>query len=99
MMSEGAVFELAARYHEPSSPGQHTVRVLVHDSGVLYISGHGIEVRCRLEDLTISAPVLGDTLESLGLPGGAKCETRDAAAVRRLRQLVGRRTPFDWVPR
>ncbi len=93
------MFELAARYYDPQSSRQHAVSVLVHESGVVYISGLGIEVSCRLEDLRIAAPVLGDTLESLLLPSGAKCETLDASAVSRLRLLVGRRSHFDWVSR
>ncbi len=69
---------------------------VVAEDGMLRISGKDEDVEAALEDCTIS-PALGGTRRSIKLPGGARCDADDMAAVEALERLMGVNAPMRLV--
>lgn len=83
------MIEFAAKYYDGRSSRAHDVRVRVDDARVLHLDGLEPPVTHELATVRI-APRLGDTVRSLTLPGGGKCETDDHTALAELERLTGR---------
>ncbi len=63
-----------ATYYDGIHPVGKTVTVLVSDKGKTNFIGPEVSYSCRWQDLNVSNQ-LGNTVRSLQLPNGAKCET------------------------
>jgi Zn-dependent protease with chaperone function len=93
------LLELGAWYYDPRNSHPTPVRLIVLEGGRVLVSGPGVDIECAACELRIAAPVLGDTLDSVLLPSGAKCEMYAKDEIDRLRQLGGRPVPFGRIYR
>jgi Zn-dependent protease with chaperone function len=94
-----ALLELDAWCYDPRSSRPIDVLLMVLDDGRVLVSGPGVDVECAVHELSISAPILGATLDAVLLPNGVKCEMYAKDAVDRLRELCGRPVPFGRIYR
>lgn len=78
-----------ATYYDGVRPVGKTVTVLVDDNGTAKFIGPDIPFSCHWQDLNIS-PQLGNTVRSIHLPNGAKCETTAHQQINQLENKYSR---------
>lgn len=83
------MIRFSAKYFDGESSRAHDVTVESDGTTSLCIAGLGAPLEHALSQVRIS-PRLGNTVRSLALPGGAKCETDDNASVDELERARGR---------
>jgi len=82
------VIEFTAKYYDGVTSRARDVSVRVDEGNVVHVTGLEAPVSYALADVRVT-PRLGSTIRSLTLPGGAKCETEDHAAVDALERQAG----------
>jgi Zn-dependent protease with chaperone function len=89
---------LSARYFDGRTSRGEEVRLAFGDDGRVILVGETLRRDYALQDLDV-APRVGNTIRSVGLPDGGKCEIRDNDALDKA--LRGRRESGfqDWVHR
>jgi Zn-dependent protease with chaperone function len=90
--------DFSATYYDGRTSQQHAVTVRLDDAQRLIIEGLLTPTSYSLDEIRI-APRLGDTVRSIHLPGGAKCESPDNAAIDALAQKKGKRRGAGLVHR
>jgi Zn-dependent protease with chaperone function len=91
------MIEFSAAYFDGKTSAAHPVRVSLEGSW-LRIRGEGIALEFGINDCQI-VPALGRTRRVIRLPGGAKLESEDLAAVAELERHLGRNLGMTLVGR
>lgn len=83
------MIEFSAKYYDGVTTRARAVTVRVAEPNLVHIAGPDLELSLALTEIRIE-PRLGNTVRSLTLPDGAKCESDDHAAVDALERLSGK---------
>lgn len=82
------MIEFSAKYYDGVTSRARDVLVRVDEANVVQVTGLEALTSYALGEVSVT-PRLGSTIRSLTLPGGAKCETEDHAALDALERQAG----------